>query len=141
MCRAHATVRGLLGEIMEKSVTGRDVVVDMEAGLEHLSRGTVRHVDRLLVVMEPYFRSLETGRRTAELAAELGIPRIEAVANKLRDPDDEAALRAYCRTHGIEVAAEIPWDDALRDAERAGRAPLDFDPTAPAIGAIRGLVE
>lgn len=139
MCRAHATVRGLLGEIMEKSSIGREVVVDMEAGLEHLSRGTVRHIDRLLIVMEPYFRSLETGRRTAELARELGIPRIEAVANKLRDDDDRAALRAYCEANGIDVAVEVPYDESLRDAERAGQAPLDHDPGAPAIEAVRAL--
>lgn len=141
MCRAHATVRGLLGEIMEKSTTDREVVVDMEAGLEHLSRGTVRHVDRLLVVMEPYFRSLETGRRTAELALELGIPRIEAVPNKVRDEADREALQGFCRRHGIEIAAEIPWDDSLREAERAGRAPLDFDPASPAIDAVRELID
>ncbi|MDX1623051.1 MAG: hypothetical protein R3199_03630 [Gemmatimonadota bacterium] len=126
---------------MERTARERDVVVDMEAGVEHLSRGTVRHVDRLLVVIEPYFRSLETGKRTVELGIELGIPRVEVVANKVRDGGDRTAIREFCEARGLEVVVEVPWDDAFREAERAGSAPLDFDPDAEAIRAIRGLVE
>lgn len=124
---------------MDGTAEERDVVVDMEAGVEHLSRGTVRHVDRLLVVIEPYFRSLETGARTVELGNELGIPRVEVVANKVRDEADRAALREFCEARGLDVVAEVPYDDALREAERAGAAPIDFDPDMPAIRAIRPL--
>ncbi|MFN2433208.1 MAG: cobyrinic acid a,c-diamide synthase, partial [Gemmatimonadota bacterium] len=72
MCGAHATVRGLLGELVTKTGNGGDVVVDMEAGLEHLSRGTGKHVSRFVAVLEPYYRSMETARRVAALAEELG---------------------------------------------------------------------
>ena len=72
MCGAHATVRGFLGELVAKSPDAFDVIVDMEAGLEHLSRGTGKHVSRFLAVVEPYYRSMETARRVADLAAELG---------------------------------------------------------------------
>lgn len=126
---------------MDRTAEERDVVVDMEAGVEHLSRGTVRHVDRVLVVIEPYFRSLETGKRTVELAEELGIPRVEVVANKIRDEADRDAIREFCEARALNVVAEVPYDDALREAERAGSAPLDFDPDMPSIRAIRTLVE
>ena len=126
---------------MDRTAEKRDVVVDMEAGVEHLSRGTVRHVERLLVVIEPYFRSLETGKRTVALGEELGIPRVEVVANKVRDEADREALREFCEAAGLDVVAEVPYDDGLRDAERAGSAPIDFDPDMPAIRAIRPLVE
>lgn len=126
---------------MDRTAGQRDVVVDMEAGVEHLSRGTVRHVDRLLVVIEPYFRSLETGKRTVRLGIELGIGRVEVVANKVRDEADRSAIREFCGARGLDVVAEIPYDDALREAERAGSAPLDFDPDMPAVRAIRPLVE
>jgi CO dehydrogenase maturation factor len=91
MCSAHAAVRHLLGGMMqaEHPLT----IVDMEAGLEHLSRGTGRHVDTLLVVLEPYYKALETGRRAAELGRELGVSRVIAVANKLRDAEDTATVR------------------------------------------------
>lgn len=119
----------------------REVVVDMEAGVEHLSRGTVRHVDRLLVVIEPYFRSLETGKRTVELGRELGIGRVEVVANKVRDDEDRQAIAEFCRARDLPLVAEVPFDDRLRDAERSGVAPLDYDSGMPAITAIRSLVE
>src|SRR5215831_3432499 len=73
VCGAQATVRGLLDDLTEQSDT---VVIDMEAGLEHLSRGTLRYVDTLLVVAEPYFKSMETAARCKPLAEDLGIPRI-----------------------------------------------------------------
>jgi CO dehydrogenase nickel-insertion accessory protein CooC1 len=57
-------------------------VLDMEASIEHLTRGTVRNVDVLLVVTEPYYRSLETTGRVVPLARELGLERVWVVANK-----------------------------------------------------------
>lgn len=115
-------------------------VVDMEAGLEHLSRGTERGVDALLVVLEPYFKALETGRRAAELGGELGVPRVLAVANKLRDDDDRAAVRAFAAQHGLDVLAELPDDPAVRDADRRGRAPFDT-PDSPAMQGVAALAD
>lgn len=142
MCGAHATVRGLVGELMTyRAGNGdrEDVVLDMEAGLEHLGRGTGRHVDGMLAVVEPYFRSLETGKRVVDLADELGVSRSWAVANKVRDESDRKAVMDFCDRHGLEVVAEIPYDRSLVDAERAGRAPVDFDPEGPAVEAIEQL--
>ena len=112
-------------------------VVDMEAGLEHLSRGTERHVGTLLVVLEPYFKALETARRCAELGRELGIPRVLGVANKLRGPDDAAAVRGYAEAHGLGLVGEVPFDDSVYQAELAGRPPT----TAPESPAARAVGE
>jgi CO dehydrogenase maturation factor len=139
MCRAHATVRGLIGELIGSDWAGSDVVLDLEAGLEVLSRSTPRHVDAVLVVVEPYYRSLETGRRVYELAQELEVPRVHAVANKVRDERDGEAIREFCRNHDMQVLADIPFDDSLVDAERSGRPPIDYDPASPAVAAIRRL--
>lgn len=138
MCRAHATVRGLVRHLIANG-SGPDIVLDMEAGLEHLSRGTDRHVDVMLAVIEPYFRSLETGRRVAELATELEIGRVWVVANKVRDDEDRDAIREYCADHGLQILSEIPYDRTLVDAERAGQAPIDFDPACPAVAEVRTL--
>lgn len=133
MCGAHAAVRHLLGGMMqaEHPIT----IVDMEAGLEHLSRGTGRHVDTLLVVLEPYYKALETGRRAADLGRELGVSRVIAVANKLRDAEDTAVVREYARTNNLPLAGEIPLDDELRKCDLAGRAPIDIQ-GSPAVAAI-----
>lgn len=113
-------------------------VVDMEAGLEHLSRGTGRHVDTLIVTLEPYYKSLETARRCADLGREIGIPRIVGVANKTRDDEDRAAIREFAARYDLQLVGEIPMDDRLRKADLAGRAPID-EPDSPAIAAIRIL--
>ena len=120
MCGAHAAVRHLLGGMQESNVI---TVIDMEAGLEHLSRGTDRHVDALLVVAEPYFKALETARRCVELGRELKIPRVAAVANKFRSNRDLEAVRKYAASHNIEILAEVPYDDEIQSADLAGSAP------------------
>lgn len=139
MCRVHATVRGLLGEIV--AGTEDVAIVDMEAGLEHLSRGTVRHVDTVLAVLEPYYRSLETGARVVELARELGISRVLVVVNKVRDEADRQAIDEFCRSRGLPVAAVVPHDPSVLEADRAGGSLLDQAPEAPSVRAIRELAE
>lgn len=137
MCRAHATVRGVLGGLM---AGGPDAtVVDLEAGLEHLSRGTARHVTTLLVVAEPYFKSLETAARSFALARDLDIPRVLLVANKLRTPGDEAAVVGFAERHGLPLAARVPWDEAVTEADRRGAAPIEHCPDAPGVRAIAAL--
>src|SRR5919201_2006337 len=108
MCSAHGAVRILLGEMVQR--VSQPTVVDIEAGLEHLSRGTARNVDAMLLVAEPYFKSMETAARMNDLARELGVPRVSVVANKVRTPADEEALRTFFTSRGIEVSAVVPDD-------------------------------
>lgn len=129
-------MRHVIGALLEQESTA--TIVDMEAGLEHLSRGTARHVETLLVVLEPYYKSLETAARCAELGREIGIPRIVAVANKMRDDDDRAAIRDFAARRNLALAGEIPMDDRIRKADLAGRAPID-EAGSPAIAAIHAL--
>ncbi len=111
----------------------------MEAGLEHLSRGTGKHVGRLVAVLEPYYRSMETARNVAALAAELGIPDVVVVANKVRDAADRSAITEFCRAHGMRLVGEVPYDARLAEVERAGGAPIDTAAGSPAVVAIQAL--
>src|SRR6266567_1277449 len=120
MCGAHAAVRHLLGGMHEPNVI---TVIDMEAGLEHLSRGTDRHVDALLAVAEPYFKALETARRCVELGRELKIPRVAMVANKFRSESDLEAVRKYAVAHNIEILGEVPYEEKIQRADLTGAAP------------------
>jgi CO dehydrogenase maturation factor len=113
----------------------------MEAGLEHLKRGTARHVDMMLIVAEPYYRSLEAASRTHELASELAIPFIKVIANKVRTDQDRRAIEAYCAQHEMEIIGVVPNDEALVEAERESKAPYDFAPDAPSVKAIRDIAE
>lgn len=116
-------------------------IVDMEASIEHLTRGTVREVDALLVVAEPYYRALETAGRLVPLGRELGVERVWVVANKVRDARDEAAIRQYCAAREIEVVGVVPFDEAVTEADAEGRALLDCRPEAPAVVAITHLAD
>ena len=129
-------MRHVIGALLEAESTV--TIVDLEAGLEHLSRGTGRHVDTLIVTLEPYYKSLETARRCAELAREIGIPRVVAVANTTRDDEDREAIREFAAKHDLALVGEIPLDDRLRKADLAGRAPID-ETGSPAIAAIHAL--
>lgn len=135
-CEAHAVARGITGQVIAEAGV---VVLDMEAGLEHLGRGTVEHVDILLIVLEPYFRSLEAASRIRDLAVELEVPRILAVANRVRRPTEQAAIARYCEAHQLQLAATIPFDEAIIAAEEHGLAPVDYAADSPAVQAIRQL--
>lgn len=139
MCRAHSTAREVLSGVVET----RDevTVMDMVAGVEHLGRGTTKDVDVLLVVVEPYYKSLETGRRTRDLAEELGIPEVNVVANKVRDDNDRAAIEEFCDDNDLTITSVVPYDDAVRRADQEGTAPYDYDPDAPAVTAVDELAD
>lgn len=137
MCSNHATVRGVLKEIPDDYGT---VVLDLEASPEHLTRGTTRHLGHILIVAEPYFKSLETARRYYLLAQDLGIPRVSIVANKIRPADGEA-VADYCREHGFDLIATVPFDAGFAEAERAGKAPIDHLSNNPAVDAIGALAD
>jgi len=117
-------VRELTATIAEDSEG--HVVLDMEAGVEHLSRGTTRNTDTLLAIAEPYYKSLETAARVASLGKELGIPRVLTVVNKLR-PGDRDSVTQFVARHSLAVAAEIPHDESVTEADRIGIAPIDYD--------------
>jgi CO dehydrogenase maturation factor len=103
-----------------------------------LSRGTGRSVDTLLVTLEPYYKSLETARRCADLGRQLGIARVLGVANKTRDEEERAAIREFAAAHGLALAGDIPFDERISKADLAGRAAID-ESESPAIAAIERL--
>ena len=122
-CSGHATVRSLLGEALAEQA---DIaLVDMEAGLEHLSRsgGTLAYADVLVVVMEPSRKSVLTAARTLALAEELGIPRTYGLGNKARLPDDAEFFADLCGEYGVRLIGVLPHDEGVAGADRAGTRP------------------
>lgn len=115
-------------------------IVDMEAGLEHLKRGTPRYTDALVVVAEPYFRSLQTAATTAELGRELGIPTVGIVANKVRDDKDEGFIRNVASSQEVPLLAVVPHDEAVVRADRAPAALIDVAADSAAVRGIEDLL-
>ena len=130
-CPSAAFLRALLRHSLRSSQV---LVMDMEAGIEHLGRGTSQYVDLLLVVVEPGQRSVETLSRIRKLAADLGVREVRAVLNK--DRGDPRARRLVEET-GVPLLAVIPFDPVLVDADLHGEPPLGRG--GPAIEAIRAL--
>ena len=117
----------LLKALVTHIVLARDevVIMDMEAGIEHLGRGTAQAVDKLLVVVEPGSRSIDTARHINKLAGEIGLTAIALVGNKIRGPKDEEFLKKHLS--GFSFLGFIPYDDALIEADLNGMAPFDVE--------------
>ena len=109
----------LLQALVSHLLLARDevVILDMEAGIEHLGRATARAVDKLIVVVEPGRRSVETAYKIDKLAQDIGLPNIAIVGNKLRSQSDREFL--ISTLPGFEFLGFIPYDQALVDADLA----------------------
>lgn len=139
LCSRHGMVREIVGAAVEES--NEAVILDMEASLEHMRRGTVKHVDKLLVVTEAYYRALESAGRLVKLAREMGLKEIYGIANKVRTPAEEKVIRDFFSGLEIPIIAVIPFDDQVTQADLIGKPLLDYDPQAPSVQAVRGLVD
>lgn len=115
---------------------GRVVLVDLGGGVLTVARGDESQIDALVVVVEPYPRSAEVGRRLLEMAAKKGITRRVVVANKIGGEADLAAIREWL---GVDPDIVIPEDRGVMAADKAGASPMDHAPGSDAVGALRGL--
>jgi len=112
-----------LRRLLRHLIVERDevVVVDMEAGIEHLTRGTADSVDAFLVVVEPGKRSLQTARTVRGLAAGLGIGKVFVVANKVRSDEDFAFIRGELEE--MAIIGRLPFDPEVMEADIRGLPP------------------
>ncbi len=120
----------LLKALVTHIVLSRDdvVVMDMEAGIEHLGRATAQAVDKLIIVAEPGRRSIDTAYEIKRLASEIGLKNIAVVGNKIRSKKDEIFLKKYIPD--IDFIGFIPFDDALIEADLNNVSPFDVDSAA-----------
>ncbi len=114
------------------------VVADFEAGLGTVMRLDGRPVDVVVVVVEPTAKSLEVGRRAADLVRESGLGRVVVTANRVRDEDD--AARVAAAFPGVDLFF-VPDDPAIVEAERRGVAPLDAGVQGPGVRALVSLAD
>jgi len=115
-CPANALARRLVDHL---SGTADLLIMDMEAGVEHLGRGTTRTVEALLVAAEPTVKSVETAGQIAKLARDLGIAHIFGVVNKVRDGRGEPYV-SRLSSLGITLLGILPFDPAVQEAEEKG---------------------
>lgn len=135
ICPSSTLLRALVSHIL----LARDevVVMDMEAGIEHLARGTASAVDKLIVVVEPGRRSVETARHIKKLASEIGLHRVCLLGNKIRNQQDREFLEKY--VVGFEWLGFLPYDDAIIRCDLDGRSPYNVD--TPVKERVRALAQ
>ena len=123
-CPEGALLQALLSHLLIQ----RDevVILDMEAGIEHLARGTSKAVDKLIVVVEPGRRSIETATRIQKLAQDLGVQNMAVVGNKIKSQSEKEFL--INSLPDLVFLGFIPYDQALVDADLANRPLLDSSP-------------
>ncbi|MCW7076289.1 MAG: AAA family ATPase [Candidatus Syntrophoarchaeum sp.] len=134
VCPASSFLRALLRHIIIKE---QFVILDMEAGIEHLGRGTTKNVDLMIVVVEPGMRSVETLSRIKKLAGDIGIVNIAAVINK--DVGGSDVVREKIEEMGLVILGSIPYDTNFVKADLNGYSPLDTG--GDAIDAIKNIKE
>jgi CO dehydrogenase maturation factor len=136
-CPAHSVIKALLRHL----VVERDemVILDLEAGIEHLGRGTAEHVDTLLVVTDANRKSRETASAIIRLARESAIKDIRLVGNRVADSREEALLQACADENMVPLAILIPFDRQVADAGITGN-PLEKTGSA-ALAAIGRMAQ
>jgi CO dehydrogenase maturation factor len=117
----------LLKNLITHVIFYRDdvVIMDMEAGIEHLGRGTASAVDMFIIVVEPGKRSIETAEKIRKLASDIGLKKIGVVGNKIRGTNDENFIRESLKD--IKILGFIPYDERLIEADLKGESsPADY---------------
>ena len=135
VCPEHVMLKSILSSLTYRK--GDVVIMDMEAGLEHLGRGTAMNMDQFIVVIEPGARSVQTYHNVKRLASDLGVKRVRVVANKVRDEKDESFVRNAIPAE--DLLGIIHYNTEVIDADRNGESPYDYSPKA--IEEIRKIKE
>jgi len=130
-CPENILLKGLLHHILVK----RDevVIIDMEAGLEHLTRGSTKHVDAFIVVVEPGQRSISTAKQIRRLALDLGVQKVYGVGNKVTSPVDRALIEQGLSE--LSFLGHLSFNQKVIEADKQGISPYDLD------GAIKKEVQ
>ncbi|MGD6850882.1 MAG: AAA family ATPase [Candidatus Bathyarchaeia archaeon] len=138
MCAPTAVIRALLRHLVVDA--NEAVVMDLEAGVEHIGRGTAKQVDALLIVADSNMKSLEIARHIHVMAAASGMKQLYLIGNRVMNDTQKQAIEGFAKENGIELLATVPWDQQIIDADMAGVTPLtnkDFD----AVKAIDNICE
>lgn len=138
MCGSHTVVRELIHSALS-SEEGQIMVVDTEASLEHMKRGTSRHVNKMYTIVEPYYRSLEAASRFANMAKQLGIHQVEAIANKVRNEEEAQAIRDFCAKIDLPIAVMVPFDEQVTNADLKGLSIFDYDASSQVVKTLEAF--
>ena len=135
-CPENTFARSLVTDlVLYKNET---LIMDMEAGIEHLGRGTAMGVDIVIIVVEPGQRSIDCAQTVIRMGTEIGLKRFIIIGNKVTSKEDEEYIKKSLPNH--EIAAFMPYAQNIREADRDGVSVLDAF-NAEQIKIINDLIE
>lgn len=137
-CAANTVLRSLIRHLVVDC--DEVLVLDMEAGLEHLGRGTAEGVDVMLIVTDANAKSLETARVIDRMARESGIPNIVVAGNRIGSDDEERILSAFAQETKSRLVGTIPFDPAVIKAGITADPVMVLEGT-PAMNAIERMTD
>jgi CO dehydrogenase maturation factor len=122
MCAPNAVIRALLRHL----VVERDeaVVLDLEAGVEHIGRGTARQVDALLIIADANVKSLEIAKHIHDMAKAAGMRQLYLVGNKVMNEAQREAISSFAERNGLPLLTFVPFDQKVIEADMVGETPL-----------------
>jgi CO dehydrogenase maturation factor len=122
MCAPNAVIRALLRHLVVDR--NEAVVMDLEAGVEHIGRGTARQVDALLTVADSNLKSLEIAKHIHDLASAAGMKKIYLIGNRVMNDAQKDAIQSFADKNGLNLLALVPFDQKVIDADMLGVTPL-----------------
>jgi CO dehydrogenase maturation factor len=122
MCAPNAVIRALLRHLIVDR--NEAVVLDLEAGVEHIGRGTARQVDALLIVADSNLKSLEIAKHIHDLAANAGLKQLYLIGNRIMNETQKEAVTSFAEKNGLSTLTFIPFDEKVTEADMLGETPL-----------------
>ena len=123
MCAPNAVIRALLRHLIVER--NEAVVLDLEAGVEHIGRGTARQVDALLIVADSNLKSLEIAKHIHDLAAKAGMKQLYLIGNRIMNETQKEAVTNFAEKNGLYTHTFIPFDEKVIEADMLGDTPLN----------------
>lgn len=139
MCPANTVIRALLHHLLVKRREA--VITDMEAGVEHMGRGTAEHVETMLIVTDSSLKALETAKKLYGLAKQIGIKEAFMVGNKVTTKSERELIEQFAKQNEIPLLGLIPHDEKILEADRHGESPLKHASQSIGITAVHRLGE
>lgn len=138
MCAPNAVIRALLRYLVVES--DEAVVLDLEAGVEHIGRGTAKQVDALIIVADSNLKSLEIAKHIHDLAAEADMKQLYLVGNRVMSDEQKNAIQTFADKNGLTLLSFVPYDQKIIESDMLGKTPVG-NKEIPATKAIDEMCE
>jgi len=138
-CAANALVRALIRHLMVE----RDemVVMDMEAGIEHMGRGTAKHVDAMLIITDSNLKALEIAKKIYELAKQAEIQHVFLVGNKVSSSVEAEFINRFSEKNSLPTLELVPYDRKILEADMRGEPPLKHAEDSESLAVVKRIGE